>query len=313
MPHIITGKTYADVYRQALDLVVNKPDYVCKPRGFTINECLNVILEIDDPTSCLFENKIRSTPISYLKKELILYLSGTRDAKSFAMASKFWNRCKNEDDTINSAYGELIFKRSLPKSNQVINNELCNTQFDWVVQSLKKDKDSRQAILFYNRPEFQDLSTKDFVCTLSQAFHIRDNKLHTTVTMRSNDIYRGNPTDIPFFALVQALVLNELKNTVYPNIELGKLVYIGHSLHLYHELISSVSDIEIANLMLETPFNPKPMPMPKTSKVICHPIFTKLAEIAIDGQDKFQKACFAVNLSEDDQDFEFLNWVLDRA
>ena len=251
--HLIHGKTFSDAYMQALYLVTNKPDYVCKPRGLEINECLDVCLEIDDPSKTLVMNSVRSTPINYLKKELALYLAGCFEASAFIKASKFWERSKNDDGTINSAYGHLVFGKSL---------EGGKSQFDWAYDKLVEDKDSRQAVVFFNQPKFQYKGVKDFVCTLDEVFHIRGEKLYAAVSMRSNDIYRGTITDIPFFALVQQLLLEKLRK-IYPDLVLGPLTYYGHSLHLYHNLVKSGSDLETAKKMLMHSFESAGFPMPK--------------------------------------------------
>lgn len=73
------------------------------------------MLELSDITSNLFKSDDKSItmPTGYTKKEIALYLSGTRSAALFAKASPFWGTIKNEDDTINSAYGNLVFMPSL--------------------------------------------------------------------------------------------------------------------------------------------------------------------------------------------------------
>lgn len=111
----IKADTYAELYKKALVEVYEHPEYECSPRGQKIKECLDVVLELSDITSNLFksEDKSITMPTGYTKKEIALYLSGTRSAELFAKASPFWGTIKNADDTINSAYGNLIFTPSL--------------------------------------------------------------------------------------------------------------------------------------------------------------------------------------------------------
>ena len=92
--------------------------------------------------------------------------------------------------------------------------------------------------MFFNRPCFQYFDNKDFVCTLNVIFHIRDNKLYMRADMRSNDVRRGTLYDIPFFMFLQHGMYKRLKNTVYPNLELGSYIHYASSLHLYHNLTS---------------------------------------------------------------------------
>jgi thymidylate synthase len=227
---IISENTFAEAYREALRKLVEDPDYIAKPRGYTVNEITDASIEIKDITKNLFSNSNFKFPVKYLKHELALYLSGRNDAESFSKASKFWDSLKNKDGTVNSAYGNLIFKMK--------DNPQKLSQFEWAYQSLSLDRDTRQAVMFFNRPCFQYFDNKDFVCTLDVIFHIRDNKLYMRAGMRSNDIRRGTLYDIPFFMFLQYGMYKRLKNTVYPNLELGSYIHYASSLHLYHNLTS---------------------------------------------------------------------------
>ena len=60
----------------------------------------------------------------------------------------------NSDGTANSAYGNLLFTQK---------NKLGLSQWEWAYESLKRDKDTRQAIMHSNNSTHQDFKTKDFV------------------------------------------------------------------------------------------------------------------------------------------------------
>ena len=221
----IKGNSFANVYEKAMGLLLLNPDYKTKPRGLDIHECLNVGLVIEDPTKNLFkyDDKSLTLPTGYVKKEMCLYLLGSNKAEDFVKASKFWDNIKEEDGTINSAYGNLIFNPSLSDGR---------SQFDWAFDSLKNDKDSRQAFMRFNNTSHQHDGNKDLPCTFVMIFHIRDNKLNATVEMRSNDIIKGTTYDIPSFILFQRLMLLRLRD-IYPGLELGTYTHIASSLHLY--------------------------------------------------------------------------------
>lgn len=245
---MIVGSTFADVYEKSMDLLLNNPEYKTRPRGLDIHECLNVGLVIEDPTKNLFkyEDKSLTLPTGYVKKEMCLYLMATDDAKMFSTASKFWDSIKTKDGKTNSAYGNLIFNPSLKDGR---------SQFDWAFDSLKADKDSRQAFMRYNNTCHQYNGNKDVPCTFIQAFHIRDNKLHSTVEMRSNDLVKGTTYDIPSFILFQRLMLLRLRE-VYPDLELGKYCHIASSFHLYS------SDFELVEKRLQNKIQSNSYPFP---------------------------------------------------
>lgn len=243
----IVANTLADATKEVLDNLVNNYQYITSPRGQKIKEIIGTQIEIKNPYSNLFDNEIRSLPREYLAEELFLYFSGSNSAKEFSKASKFWDKIKNEDGTVNSAYGHLIFNKNL---------ELYPlSQWDWAKQSLIKDKDSRQAIMHYNKPIHQQMSIKDFVCTLSNQFFIRDNKLHMISMMRSQDVYLGWPFDIVWFMTLIFIMRNDLL-PYYPNLMIGKLIHQVGSIHLYER------NFEMVEKMLQHPFIPASFDMP---------------------------------------------------
>ena len=123
------------------------------------------------------------------------------------------------------------------------------------VESLKKDKDTRQAFMHFNTPDHQWFGNKDQVCTLQALFHIRNDKLHMTLTMRSNDVIYGFMTDWAFFSLLHYHVFLHLKN-YYPTLEMGSYTHVSHSMHLYKR------HYELVEKMVAEPFYPAGITLP---------------------------------------------------
>lgn len=252
---VIKAKNFCDLYAQAMDHVYNHPEYECAPHGQKIRECTNVIMEIENPLDNLFKCPDKSATLftGYLKKEMLLYLNGTNSVKQFAKASDFWNNISNPDgETINSAYGNLIFNPSLGDGR---------SQFDWAFDCLKNDKDSRQAFMRFNNTSHQFEGVKDLPCTFIMLFQIRDNKLNATITMRSNDIVLGLAYDVPSFTLFQYLMYLRLKE-VYPDLELGTYTHLSHSLHVYER------NFGIVEKRLKNGLVPNHFPMPSNWHVV---------------------------------------------
>lgn len=241
---IYKSETFAEVYELVLNSVIHNPEYISSPRGMKIYEVTDAALIIEDPIFCLYDNDRRSSQFKYIAAELVWYFTGRGDANFISPYAKFWNEIANKDGSVNSAYGNLIFRKQ---------NEHYYNQYLWALESLIRDKDSRQAILHFNTPSHQWNGNKDFVCTLSGIFQIRDNKLNFTINMRSNDLILGTPTDIAFFCLLQMQMLEHLRN-YYPELELGTYTHIAHSLHLYEKHLSLVNE------MLMKSFNPASFP-----------------------------------------------------
>jgi thymidylate synthase len=147
--------------------------------------------------------------------------------------SSFWRQIANDDKSINSAYGNLIFKQ---------HNEHGISQWQWAMRSLIQDKDTRQAVMMFNKPQYQYGNNKDFICTLSGIFAIRNNRLNLTITMRSNDVVLGTPTDVAFFCMLLQQAHKLLKE-YYPDLKLGKYTHIANSYHLYERHFDLVDDM----------------------------------------------------------------------
>jgi len=217
------GESFAKVYKDLLKDLSTNPEYVCAPRDQKINEILNVTLEIENPMSGLYRNSIRGSQYKYIAAELVFYFAGRNDLEYIQKYAKFWKDIANPDGTVNSAYGHLLFNTK---------NEHGMTQWEWAYESLKRDRDTRQALMHFNLPTHQHFANKDFVCTLNGIFHIRENKLDFTLMMRSNDAILGLPTDVAFFTMLQQQMYHLLKKE-YPDLELGKYTHQVNSMHLY--------------------------------------------------------------------------------
>jgi thymidylate synthase len=116
------------------------------------------------------------------------------------------------------------------------------TQWEWAYNSLIKDKDTRQAIFFFNQPQYQYYGNKDFPCTIYGIFEIRDNKLNLSIKMRSNDLILGLQADIVFFVTLLQHMHFFLKET-YPDLQIGSYYHYVDSLHIYERHYDLVSDM----------------------------------------------------------------------
>ena len=228
MALILKNETFAQLYKNVLFNCLNNYEYESKPRNLKIYEITNVCLELTTPYYNWFSNEYRKDIDKYLKGELIWYFTGDKNIEFIGKYSSFWKKIANSDGTANSAYGNLIFRRK---------NEYNFTEWGWAIQSLKDDKDSRQAIMHFNTPDHLFLSNKDQVCTMYGIFLIRNNRLNFHVYMRSNDVIKGLTYDVPFFTLLQVEAWKILVKQ-YPKLMLGSYFHNATSLHLYENDVS---------------------------------------------------------------------------
>ena len=202
------------------------------PRGLKVKESILSSFMIN-PATPIANFEKRKFNWKYLAGELAWYLKKNRDVDFISSFSNFWGTLTNPDSNeINSNYGSLVFNKE---------------QFGWVIDSLVADKNSRQAIMFFNQPKFQFEGNKDFVCTMYANFFIRDNKLNMKIQMRSNDIFYGLTFDAPFFAFLQQSIHIKLLET-YPDLQLGTYYHFADNLHFYErhfDLAKSIQEEDI--------------------------------------------------------------------
>jgi thymidylate synthase len=120
-------------------------------------------------------------------------------------------------------------------------------QYEHVVEKLKNDSDTRQAVVTIWNPEFDNMPNKrDYPCTILHQFRIRNNKLNMSVYMRSNDVWLGAAYDFFQFTRVQIAMAWIL------GIEPGTYGHHVGSLHIYEtnfaaaENLNPTRDVEAA-------------------------------------------------------------------
>lgn len=184
--------------------------------GAVVGEFINAVTVIDDPTRNIVKSKDRNMPMRYAVGELLWYLSGSNRLKDIKVFSRVWERMSDDGETVNSAYGHRIFSK------------FGFNQMTYVAKALEKDPNSRQAVIHIKDPQdYTENPTHDVPCTVCLQFFIRDNKLHMTTYMRSNDVWTGFPYDVFSFTCFQILLAFSL------GVEIGTYTHIAGSLHMY--------------------------------------------------------------------------------
>ncbi len=221
------------------------------PRGLQVREANLATLDID-PLYSIIDFEPRRFSYRYFAGELAWYIKKNNDIKYISNFSTFWNKIA-VDNRVNSNYGNLLFNNHPDKLDNQEGNQL-----EWVYNSLVKDKNSRQAVAFFNSPYFQTEGNKDFVCTMYANFWIRHDTLDMKIQMRSNDVYFGLSYDAPWFAsLHQSMYLNLKK--IYPKLKLGIYYHCADNIHYYErhfELTDKILDSTLlppVKLELKTP------------------------------------------------------------
>lgn len=132
---------------------------------------------------------------------------------------KIWKDVACDDGYILSNYGWSIY------------SDENGNQYERVREELSTTPESRRALMIYQRPtmhqEYNLNEMSDFTCCNNVAYYIRDGKLHSYVSFRSNDAVFGYINDRAWMLHVQNKLAKDL------NVEVGELHWHAFNLHVY--------------------------------------------------------------------------------
>ena len=202
--------TWIELLRNILD-----HGHECRPRGLLINEllCHTTAVDMRRPIVSIVPRKLG---YKFLAAEAWWILSGRNDVESIKKYSSHIASFSNDGYRFDGAYGPKIVD-----------------QLRYVVDTLVKDPDSRQAVIDIWRPNPRD--SKDVPCTLTLQWLVRNNGLYCVDTMRSSDAWLGWPYDVFNFSMLSAYVLLMLRtrDKSFSRVNLETLYLTAGSSHLY--------------------------------------------------------------------------------
>lgn len=220
----INALTFLQVYR---DLHKAK---VVSPRGMLCKELTDYSFQLSmgSGLTILTSFKARKLSLKYAKEEFLWYLRADRFDRSIEQHASMWAKIRQPDGGFNSNYGQYIFP----------------DQFRFVVEELAKDRDSRRASVVLLKQDHLTLDCTDVVCTYGINFRIRDDRLHMTVMMRSNDAIFGTTNDAFCFCMLYRMVYICLISR-YPSLQPGIYTHFANSLHVYERHFSMLEELLI--------------------------------------------------------------------
>lgn len=190
-------------------------------RGTNQRELLFYSLCIEDPTALSIDVPARRFSPDYATTEWLWYLSQNKKVNNIGKLANIWLKIQDANGECESNYGTY----------------LLGDQWQWVLNELIHDKDTRRATLAINQPHHKGKNNADYPCTQYIHFFIRDNRLHLGVHMRSNDAVFGFCNDVFTFCLFQQLMLNDLNSNLQSQnkapVKLGKYYHTAGSFHVY--------------------------------------------------------------------------------
>lgn len=188
--------------------------FVTDKSGVKTIEIMNASFIADEPI-------IFGTPNDdYIERELRWYKSMSLNVNDIPPpVPSIWKAVATKDGFINSNYGWCIYSQE------------NGMQFFKCVEELKRNQDSRRAIMIYTRPSMQEDYNKDgmsdFMCTNTVQYLVRNGQVNALVYMRSNDAVFGYKNDYAW----QKYVLNHVSQET--GIPAGNIYWNVASLHVY--------------------------------------------------------------------------------
>jgi thymidylate synthase len=160
--------------------------------------------------------------------ETVWFVAGHKHAGFLQQFTKGWDSFLEDDGTVATAYGYRW------------RHHFGRDQLLDLVEHLREEPSSRQGVVMMWDASDDGLRApkkKNVPCPFCWTANIIANKLNVHLIVRSNDMVLGNPNDIADFALLQAMIAQEL------GVGVGKLtVSISHA-HVYENQFEAVEDI----------------------------------------------------------------------
>lgn len=202
------------------------------PRGMKTLEIEDAIIRIDDVRNALPLNINRGTVPGIGAVEAMQLLAGVSDPELVIAVGPQFKNYAEDNGEFHGAYGLRT-----------------KGQYEVVVDRLKKDPDTRQAVVTIWDPKFDMLRDKrDYPCTVLHQFRIRDNKLNMSVYMRSNDVWLGAAYDFFQFTRVQLAIASVL------GIEPGTYNHHVGSLHIYEQHYAAADKLTKTDNYIAVPY-----------------------------------------------------------
>jgi len=192
------------------------------PRGMKTREIEDAIIRIDDVHHTLPLGVGRGTVPGIGAVEACQLLAGAATPKLVMAVGPMFKNYAEDNGLFHGAYGIRT-----------------QSQYAPIIERLKADPDTRQAVVTIWNPELDLLANKrDYPCTILHQFRIRDNKLNMSVYMRSNDVWLGAAYDFFQFTRVQLSMASIL------GIEAGTYNHHVGSLHIYEQHYDSAEGLK---------------------------------------------------------------------
>ncbi|MFC1787712.1 thymidylate synthase [Patescibacteria group bacterium] len=220
--------TFDKLYLKTIDQIYNQGDDIHSERTSLSTKAIPGITYELYPSEGFPILTLRKIPVRLFCAEVVWMISGSQRVDWLQQFTKVWDAFAEDDGTVECAYGYRW--REHFGRDQLLD----------LVEHLRTEPSSRQAVVMMWDPSSDGLTApkkKNVPCPFTWVANIIAGKLNLHLIIRSNDMMLGNPHDTAGFALLQAMLAQELK------VEVGKLtVSISHA-HIYENHYDQVQEM----------------------------------------------------------------------
>lgn len=215
---------------------------ISRPRALLTKELIGLSFILRNPRCRYVSNSARRWSLAYAVGEFCWHTKASNSVDVIAWYAPYWKKVAGCSSVIdNSSYGAAIFK----------GGDKALSQWDSVISLLRRDRDTRRAVLVFSRPKQDILNPEsDVSCTLGLQFILRNGRLDAICNMRSNDVITGLPYDVFFFTMLQEMAAVSL------GCELGAYHHNAGSMHLYETHFELAEEIVRGEPMCSVPMRP---------------------------------------------------------
>lgn len=191
------------------------------PRGQAVLEVTDVTFTVADLTNALPIGVGRDLNLLIAALEALQLVGATSCPELLVAASPQFANYQEGDGRFYGAYGERV-----------------GFQTESVVEKLRRDRDTRQAVITLWDPRLDNVpGFRDYPCTVALGFRVRRDRLDLSVLMRSNDVWLGTAYDVFQFTQLQWTVARQL------GVEPGRYTHTAWSLHIYERDLPRVAKL----------------------------------------------------------------------
>jgi thymidylate synthase len=233
--NVITAESMDSLCLEAIGFI-KRHGYAVKTRQGSAQQVHDLALILTDSRRRLLTLRAPGS-IKYLAREFLAYFRGSlRVRDGLEQASRRWREIADPHGYVNSNYGYYVFHER-PRGQ---------SQFQWVLDCLSRNLQSRRALININQPWHKDPDGADFPCAVAAHFFVADGLVHCRLYTRSADVVWGLPYDIAFFAFVTELLVQSLM-PIAPQIRLGSTALVATFSQIYARTASLADQTLIAS------------------------------------------------------------------